>query len=153
MTFFYIRAEVIPMVMQFQDSVLIAKKDLKIPHGAAWYEKLLALPNQAFGEQVLVAAGMRIHWPHDSPNVPVLLLEEVVQYHRAFPAHAGVMGLRPLHAGEEYWSEHIRPNFTYARVDVFAAPHVVTEGAHIPNPSQCRAITLVGKEVVYLSSE
>ncbi|KAJ0615428.1 hypothetical protein HanIR_Chr02g0073991 [Helianthus annuus] len=50
MKFFYIRAEVIPMVMQFRDSAPTVKEDLKIPRGAAWYEKLVALPNQAFGE-------------------------------------------------------------------------------------------------------
>ncbi|MFS7935788.1 hypothetical protein Hanom_Chr05g00407691 [Helianthus anomalus] len=66
-------------------------------------------------------------------------------YHRVFPAHAGVMGLRPLRASEEYWFERIRPNFIYARVDLFVAPPAMTEGAHIPNPRPCRAITPVGK--------
>ncbi|KAM0026036.1 hypothetical protein Hdeb2414_s0020g00553451 [Helianthus debilis subsp. tardiflorus] len=155
MKFFYIHAEVIPMVMQFRDSAPIAKEDLKIPRGAAWYEKLLALPNQAFSEQVLVTVGMSDRWPHGILNVPVLLLdgEEVVLYHRTFPAHAGVMGVRPLRAGEEYWSEQIRPNFLYARADVFAVPPVATEGAHIPNPRPCRATAHAGKEIVYLSSE
>ncbi|KAF5821778.1 hypothetical protein HanRHA438_Chr01g0019161 [Helianthus annuus] len=115
----------------------------------------MALPNQAFGEQVLAAAGMSDRRLHDSENVSVLLLEgqEVAFYHRAFPAHAGVMGVRPLRTGEEYWSEQIQPNFMYARAELFAAPPVATEGAHISNPRPCRAITPAGKEVVYLSSE
>ncbi|MFS7912970.1 hypothetical protein Hanom_Chr02g00136171 [Helianthus anomalus] len=104
MKFFYICAEVILMVMQFRDSVPIVREDLKISRDAAWYEKLMALPNQAFGEQVLVAAGMSDKWPHDSENVPVLLLkgQEVATYHHAFPAYAGVMAVRPLRTDEKY---------------------------------------------------
>ncbi|KAF5769636.1 hypothetical protein HanXRQr2_Chr14g0650581 [Helianthus annuus] len=94
----------------------------------------MALPNQVFGEQVLLTA-------------------EVSLYHRAFLAHAGVMSVRPMRAAEEYWAEKIRPNFMHARDDLFVAPLVATEGAHIPNPKPCRAITPAGKEVVYLSSE
>ncbi|MFS7997204.1 hypothetical protein Hanom_Chr12g01138921 [Helianthus anomalus] len=164
--FFYIREEVIPIAMKFRDSAPIQKEDIKIPRGAAWYEKLLALPNEVFGEQVLVAAGMSDKWPHGSPNVPVLLLEdegstliiapcvnaEVVIYHRAFPAYVGVMNMRPLRDGEEYWFEQIWANFMYARVEMFAAPLVVTEGVHIPSCRPCRAITPAEK-VVYLSSE
>ncbi|KAM0065257.1 hypothetical protein Hdeb2414_s0003g00112641 [Helianthus debilis subsp. tardiflorus] len=131
MKFFYICAEVIPKVMQTREMGPIPKEELKIPRGATWYEKLKALPNQAFGEHVLVAAGMSDKWPEDSENVPVLLLEgeskslcfialsflnsflkmissnvnflfaEVELYHRAFPAHAGVIGVRTLRAGEE----------------------------------------------------
>ncbi|KAJ0770193.1 hypothetical protein HanPI659440_Chr07g0254401 [Helianthus annuus] len=134
MKLFFIRGEVIPMVMQFRDIGSIPKEDLKIPRGAAWYEKLMALPNQAFGEQVLVAA-------------------EVALFHRVFLAHASVMGVRPLRAGKEYWLEQIRPNFMYARAELFAAPPVTTGGAYISNPRPCRAITPTGKEVVYLSSE
>ncbi|MFS7903002.1 hypothetical protein Hanom_Chr01g00018501 [Helianthus anomalus] len=184
MKFFYIHGEVIPMAMQFRDMGSIPKEDLKIPRDAAWYEKLMVLPNQAFGEHVLVAAGMSDRWLHDSGNVSVLLLEaqgkslcfitsffkkflkiissnanslffnaEVALYHRAFPTHAGVMGVRLLCAGEEYWSEQIRSNFTYDKAELFAAPLVVTEGAHISNPRPCKAITPAEKEVVYLSSE
>ncbi|KAJ0502061.1 hypothetical protein HanRHA438_Chr11g0510411 [Helianthus annuus] len=107
--FFFIREEVIPIVMEFRDPEPIPKEDMKIPRGASWYEKLLALPNQAFGEQVLVVAGMSERWPHDSTNVPFLLLddEKVELYHRAFLAHAGVMGVRPLREGEEFWYEQI----------------------------------------------
>ncbi|KAF5783487.1 hypothetical protein HanXRQr2_Chr11g0508521 [Helianthus annuus] len=103
MKFFYIHTEVIPTVMQFREMGSIPKEELKIPRDATWYKKLKALPNQAFGEQVLVAAGMSDKWPKDSENVPVLLLEgeKVELYHRALPAHAGVMGVRPLCAGEE----------------------------------------------------
>ncbi|MFS7938825.1 hypothetical protein Hanom_Chr05g00444281 [Helianthus anomalus] len=46
------------MVMQFREMVPISKEELKISCGATWYEKLMALLNQAFGEQVLVAAGI-----------------------------------------------------------------------------------------------
>ncbi|KAM0033605.1 hypothetical protein Hdeb2414_s0016g00488031 [Helianthus debilis subsp. tardiflorus] len=63
------------------------------------------------------------------------------------------MGVRPLRAGDEYWLEEIQPNFMYAPAEVFAAPPVATEGARIPNPRPCRAITPAGKKVVYLSSE
>ncbi|MFS7989265.1 hypothetical protein Hanom_Chr11g01044671 [Helianthus anomalus] len=45
MKFFYIRAEVIPTVMQFRETGLIPKEKLKIPRGVTWYEKLKALPN------------------------------------------------------------------------------------------------------------
>ncbi|MFS7920677.1 hypothetical protein Hanom_Chr03g00227651 [Helianthus anomalus] len=41
----------------------------------------------------------------------------------------------------------------YARVELFVAPPAATEGARIPNPRPCRAITLAGKEIVYLSSK
>ncbi|MFS8010822.1 hypothetical protein Hanom_Chr14g01301521 [Helianthus anomalus] len=115
----------------------------------------MVLPNQSFGEQVLVAAGMSDKWPQDSENVSLLLLErqEVALYHQAFPAHVGVMSVRPLCVAEEYWAEQIRPNFMHVRADLFAAPPVVTKGVYIPNPKPCRAITHAGKEVVYLSSE
>ncbi|MFS7906655.1 hypothetical protein Hanom_Chr01g00061811 [Helianthus anomalus] len=103
--FFYIRSKVIRMVMKFHDMASILKEDLKIPRGTTRYEKLLALRNQAGWVQLLVAAGMSDRWPHDSTNLPVHLLEEVALYHRAFPAHADVIGVRPLRAGEEYWSK------------------------------------------------
>ncbi|MFS7998840.1 hypothetical protein Hanom_Chr12g01158751 [Helianthus anomalus] len=41
----------------------------------------------------------------------------------------------------------------YTRLDAFAALPLATEGAHIPNPRPCRAITFTGKEIVYLSTE
>ncbi|KAF5758815.1 hypothetical protein HanRHA438_Chr16g0746181 [Helianthus annuus] len=63
------------------------------------------------------------------------------------------MGTRPLRDGEEFWLEQIRPNFMYTRLDVFATPPLATEGARIPNPRPCRAITSTRKEIVYLSSE
>ncbi|KAM0071438.1 hypothetical protein Hdeb2414_s0001g00025251 [Helianthus debilis subsp. tardiflorus] len=166
--------------MEFCDSAATRNEDMKIPRDAVWYEKLLMLPNQAFGEQVLAVKGMSDKWPQDKENVPVLLLGdegkspcffflrnfrigyiliiascsnvEVALYHCTFPAHASVMGVRPMRDGEEYWSKQIRPNFMYARADLFAAPPIAIEGTHIPNPRPCRAITLAGKEVVYLSS-
>ncbi|MFS7910506.1 hypothetical protein Hanom_Chr02g00107121 [Helianthus anomalus] len=94
-------------------------------------------------------------WPEKSENVLVLLLhdEEVALYQSAFPAFAGVMWVRLLHGGEEYWFEKIRPNFIYARAELFVAPYAATEGVRIPNPRPCRAITPAGKEIVYLSSE
>ncbi|KAF5822974.1 hypothetical protein HanRHA438_Chr01g0033961 [Helianthus annuus] len=75
MKFLFIRAEVIPMVMQFRRMGPIPKEEMKVPHGVAWYENLMALPNRVFGEQVLVAAGMSDKWPEDSKSVPVLLLD------------------------------------------------------------------------------
>ncbi|KAF5779150.1 hypothetical protein HanRHA438_Chr12g0567301 [Helianthus annuus] len=41
----------------------------------------------------------------------------------------------------------------YSRMELFAAPPVMTEGARIPNPRRCRAMTPAGKEIVYLSNE
>ncbi|KAM0009027.1 hypothetical protein Hdeb2414_s0006g00220561 [Helianthus debilis subsp. tardiflorus] len=115
----------------------------------------MVLPNRVFGEQVLVAADMNDKWPENNEIVPVLLLngEEVALYQSAFPAFAGTMGVRPLRGGEVYWFEQIRPNFMYARAELFAARPAVTEGARIPNTRPCRAITTTGKEIVYLSSE
>ncbi|KAJ0950778.1 hypothetical protein HanPSC8_Chr02g0052181 [Helianthus annuus] len=126
MKFFYIREEVILIDMEFQDSAPIPKEDMKIPHGATWYEGLMVLPNRVF---------------------------KVALYQSAFPAFAGVMCVRPLRGGEEYLFEKIRPNFMYARAELFVAPSAATEGVRIPNPRPCRAITPAGKEIVYLSSE
>ncbi|MFS8034164.1 hypothetical protein Hanom_Chr17g01578011 [Helianthus anomalus] len=126
MKFFYIREEVIPIDMEFSDSAPIPKEDMKIRRGAAWYEKLMALPNRVF---------------------------EVVLYQSAFPAFVGIMGTRPLRDDDEYWLEQIQPNFMYARAELFAVPPAATEGVRIPNPMPCRAITPAGKEIVYLSSE
>ncbi|KAJ0441859.1 hypothetical protein HanRHA438_Chr16g0750561 [Helianthus annuus] len=94
-------------------------------------------------------------WQERSEDVPVLLLngEEVALYQSAFPACSGTMGVRPMRGGEEYWFEHIKTNFMYARVELFAAPPTATEGARITKPRPCRAITPVGKEIVCLSSE
>ncbi|MFS8025222.1 hypothetical protein Hanom_Chr16g01472451 [Helianthus anomalus] len=111
MKFFYIRAEEIPIVMQFRDMGTIPKEDLKMPCDAAWYEKLWRCQTKSLESKC---------WSRQ---------------------------------GEEYWSEQIPPNFMYVRVELFATPPVATEGAHISNPSPCRAITPAGKEVVYLSSE
>ncbi|KAJ0801173.1 hypothetical protein HanPI659440_Chr03g0114291 [Helianthus annuus] len=126
---------------------------------------LPVLPNQAFGEQVLVAAGMSDKWPNTSTNVPVLHLDgvatkaqrlchfaEIELYHRAFPANAGVIGVRPVHDDEELWYEQIQDNFIYPLADTFAASPTATEGAHILNPMPCRAITPAEEEVVLLSS-
>ncbi|MFS8022492.1 hypothetical protein Hanom_Chr16g01440051 [Helianthus anomalus] len=100
------------------------RTEVKISRGAMWYEKRMALPNQAFGEQVLVATGRSDKWPQDSENVPVLLLE----------------------------GEGTTKFYVCASLSV-CCPPVSTEGAHIPNPRPCRAITPAGKEGVYLSSE
>ncbi|MFS8035249.1 hypothetical protein Hanom_Chr17g01590841 [Helianthus anomalus] len=155
MKFFFIHEEVIPMAMQFRGMGLIAKEDVKVSRGVAWYENLVALPNRVFGEQVLFAAGMSDKWLVDFENVHVLLLdgEETVLYQSAFPTFVGVMGTRPLRDGEEFWLEQIRPNFMYARIEAFVASPLATEGARIPNPKPSRAITSAGKEIVYLSSE
>ncbi|MFS7913793.1 hypothetical protein Hanom_Chr02g00145871 [Helianthus anomalus] len=75
MKFFYIRAEVIPMAMQFRRMGPVPKEDMAIPHDAAWYGKLMALPNRVFGEQVLIAARMSDKWPEDSESVHVLLFD------------------------------------------------------------------------------
>ncbi|MFS7968191.1 hypothetical protein Hanom_Chr09g00794601 [Helianthus anomalus] len=45
MKFFFIRAEVILMAMQFRGMGPIPKEEIKVPRGAAWYENLMALPN------------------------------------------------------------------------------------------------------------
>ncbi|KAJ0462472.1 hypothetical protein HanOQP8_Chr16g0638461 [Helianthus annuus] len=155
MKFFFIREEVIPVDMEFRQSAPIPKEDIKVLRGVAWYEKLLALPYRVFGEQVLVVAGMSDKWSEQSKDVPMLLFDgqEVALYQSAFPAFSGTMGMRPLRGGKEYWFEHIKPNFMYARAELFAAPPAATEGARYPNPRPCRAMTPAGKEIVYLSSE
>ncbi|MFS7918912.1 hypothetical protein Hanom_Chr03g00206761 [Helianthus anomalus] len=142
------------MVMELSDPAPIPKEHLKIPRGAGWYENLLALPNQTFGEQVLVATGMNDRWPHTSTNVPMLLLDgaEITLYHRAFHANAGVMRVRPLRGGEELLYEQIRCNFMYPVAEFYAAPPITTEGARVPNPRPCRAITTAGEEVVLISN-
>ncbi|KAF5788517.1 hypothetical protein HanRHA438_Chr10g0478771 [Helianthus annuus] len=118
--FFYIREEVIPITMEFRDPAPIPKEDLKIPKGVGWYEKLISLPNPAFGEHVLVAADMIDKWPSTSTNVPVLLLDgkEIDLYHRVFAAKTGVMGVRSLRVDEELWYEQIRENFMYPSASI-----------------------------------
>ncbi|KAJ0683496.1 hypothetical protein HanPI659440_Chr16g0658911 [Helianthus annuus] len=155
MKFFFIREEVIPVDMEFRQSAPIPKEDIKVLRGVAWYEKLLALPYRVFGEQVLVVAGMSDKWSEQSKDVPMLLFDgqEVALYQSAFPAFSGTMGMRPLRGGKEYSFEQIKPNFMYARAEVFAAPPAATEGARYPNPRPCRAMTPAGKEIVYLSGE
>ncbi|KAJ0742870.1 hypothetical protein HanPI659440_Chr10g0369101 [Helianthus annuus] len=147
MKFFYIHAEVTPMAKQFRNRGPIPKEDVAIPRGAAWYENLLALLNRVFGEQILVAVGMSEKWSKDSENILVLLLEgeETALYQGAFFTFAGVMGTRPLRDGEEFWSEQMRPNFMHARLEAFATPPIASEGACIPNPMLCRAVTSAGK--------
>ncbi|MFS7977757.1 hypothetical protein Hanom_Chr10g00907741 [Helianthus anomalus] len=105
MKFFYIRAEVIPMAMQFRNMGPIPKEDVAIPRGETGYENLLALPNQVFGEQILVTAGLNDKWPEDRKDIPLLLLEgeETALYQGAFLTFAGVMGTSPLRDGEEFW--------------------------------------------------
>ncbi|MFS8034127.1 hypothetical protein Hanom_Chr17g01577581 [Helianthus anomalus] len=102
--FFFIREEVIPVDMVFRQSAPIPKEDMKVLRGVALYEKLLALPNRVFGEQVLVTTGMSDKWPEQSKDVPVLLFDgqEVALYQSAFPTFPGTMGVRPLCGGEEY---------------------------------------------------
>ncbi|MFS7968316.1 hypothetical protein Hanom_Chr09g00796001 [Helianthus anomalus] len=148
MKFFFIREEVIPVDIEFHHSAPIPKEDTKVPRGVAWYEKLLALPNRVFGDQILVAVGMSDNWPERSEDVPVLLLngEEVALYQSAFPAFVGSMGVRPLYDGEEYWFEQIMPNFMYARVELFAPPPPATEGARIPNPRPCSEESVASSE-------
>ncbi|KAJ0561049.1 hypothetical protein HanHA300_Chr06g0218441 [Helianthus annuus] len=75
MKFFFIREEVIPIVMMFRESDKIEKEELPIPKTVDWYMRLLATSNMIFGEQVLVAAGMSDKWPAHSKEVPVLMFE------------------------------------------------------------------------------
>ncbi|KAM0027618.1 hypothetical protein Hdeb2414_s0019g00542301 [Helianthus debilis subsp. tardiflorus] len=63
------------------------------------------------------------------------------------------MGVRPLGSGEQYWYDEIKGHFIYPFIGAFADPPTTTEGAHIPNPRPSHALTSVGKEIVYLSSE
>ncbi|MFS7937938.1 hypothetical protein Hanom_Chr05g00433621 [Helianthus anomalus] len=154
MKFFYICVEVIPMAMQFRAMGPIAKEHMAISRGTTWYENLMVLPNLVFGEQVLVAAGMSDRWPEDIESVFVLLFDGQARlYQSAFPTFAGVIGTRPLRDGEEFWLEQIRPNFMFTWIEAFAAPPLAAEGARIPKPRPCRAITFASKEIVYLSGE
>ncbi|MFS8024568.1 hypothetical protein Hanom_Chr16g01464751 [Helianthus anomalus] len=132
--FFYIREEVIPIAMEFRVPGPILKENIVVPKVVDWYEGLKALPNQAFGEQVLVAAGMSDKWPRTSKNVPVLLLDGTF------------MGVWPLCDDEELWYEKIRVNLMYLTADAFAEPPTATKGAHILNPRACRAKTPAGEE-------
>ncbi|KAF5818518.1 hypothetical protein HanPI659440_Chr02g0049921 [Helianthus annuus] len=78
---------------------------------------------------------------------------EVELYHRVFPMHASVIGVRPVRDDEELWHEQIRKIFMYPPANAFAASPTATEGALIPNTRPCRVITPTGEEVVLLSSE
>ncbi|KAJ0948340.1 hypothetical protein HanRHA438_Chr01g0026101 [Helianthus annuus] len=110
--FFYIHEEVIPIAMTFRTPEVIEKKILSVPKSAEWYRDLLALPNQYFGENTLVATGMSDRWPQDSVEVPIFLQDGVEKdlYHRAFPACSGIMGARQLREGEQMWYDQIRGN-------------------------------------------
>ncbi|MFS8018882.1 hypothetical protein Hanom_Chr15g01397341 [Helianthus anomalus] len=103
--FFFIREEVIPIVMTFRAwSEPIVKEDLPIPKQETWYVKLTATPNRVFGENFLVAAGMSDQWVADSKEVPVLMFDnrEAHLYKASFPTFGGSMVVRPLRVGEEY---------------------------------------------------
>ncbi|KAJ0437175.1 hypothetical protein HanHA300_Chr16g0599041 [Helianthus annuus] len=141
--------------MDFRGQGLIPKEELKVAKDVAWYEGLQALPNLAFGENVLLTAGMSDKWPQDCQVVPVLLLDgvEIDLYHKAFPACSGVMDVRSLGDGEEYWYEQMCANFLYPPANAFAAPPTATKGAHVLNPRPCRAVTPSGEEIVLLSSK
>ncbi|KAF5813534.1 hypothetical protein HanRHA438_Chr03g0110631 [Helianthus annuus] len=140
--------------MEFCDPTRIPKEDLKIPRGAGWYEKLLALPKQTFGEQVLVATGMNDRWPRTNTNVPMLLLR------RRLPSITGrsmqtlvLWACGPCAGVRSSGTSKIRCNFMYPSTEFFVAPKTMTEGACIPNPRPCRAITPAGEEVVLISNE
>ncbi|MFS7905617.1 hypothetical protein Hanom_Chr01g00049791 [Helianthus anomalus] len=114
--FFYIREEVIPIAMTFYTPGVIEKKTISVPKSAKWYRDLLALPNQYFGENTLVATGLSDRWPQDSVEKDL--------YHRAFPACSRMMGARPLREGEQMWYDHIPVNFMYPRTEIFATPQL-----------------------------
>ncbi|KAM0045989.1 hypothetical protein Hdeb2414_s0009g00310451 [Helianthus debilis subsp. tardiflorus] len=143
--FFYTREEVIPVATDFRVPGTIEKETLVVPKDVGWYKDLKALSNQSFGENTLVAIGMKDKCLRESLEIDL--------YHRAFLACAGTMGVRPLHNGEQLWYDQIRENFMYPRVDLFVAPPAGNEGALYLNPRPCRAITPAGEEVVLLSSE
>ncbi|KAF5803022.1 hypothetical protein HanRHA438_Chr06g0275511 [Helianthus annuus] len=155
MKFFFIREEVIPIVMIFRESDKTEKEELPIPKTVDWYMRLLATSNMIFGEQVLVAAGMSDKWPARSKEVPVLMFEgEVAQlYQSTFPTFGGAMGVRPLGDGEVFWYEQIKNNFLYPLTGIFANPPTSTKGAQLPKPRPLRGVTSAGKEILYLSSE
>ncbi|KAM0057855.1 hypothetical protein Hdeb2414_s0005g00163351 [Helianthus debilis subsp. tardiflorus] len=102
---------------------------------------------------------MSDHWPEDSTEVPVLKFEdrgffaEAHLYQAVFPAFGGSMGVRPLEPVEDCWYEHIKDNFLYPPVGIFADPPIATEVAHLLNPRPLRAMTSAGKEILYLSIE
>ncbi|MFS7927576.1 hypothetical protein Hanom_Chr04g00310791 [Helianthus anomalus] len=114
-TFFFIREEVVPIVMIFREPDTIEKEELLIPKGADWYLKLTATPNRIFGESVLVAAQMSDKWPEDSNEVPVLKFQdrEAHLYQADFPTFGGSMSVRPLESGQPYWYERIKGHFLY----------------------------------------
>ncbi|KAF5756714.1 hypothetical protein HanRHA438_Chr17g0828081 [Helianthus annuus] len=143
MKFFFIREEVMPIAMIFRESDEILKEDLPLPKKELWYVRLTAMPNRIFGEQMLVAAGMSDRWPAPSQEL----------YQAAFTTFGGAMGVRPLEFGEVYRYEQIKDNFMYPPAGVFSNPRAATEGVHLPNPRPLSAVTSVGKEILYLSSE
>ncbi|KAJ0611761.1 hypothetical protein HanHA300_Chr01g0019401 [Helianthus annuus] len=155
MMFFFIREEVILTAMLFRERDVINKEDTPIPKKTVWYEKLMALPNRVFGEQVLVAAGMSDKWPEESKEVPVLLFngKEVALYQVVFKTFGRTMGVMPLRDDEESWYERIIRNLMFTPPESFANPPEPTEGARIPNLRPLRGVTSAGKEIVYLSSE
>ncbi|KAJ0791603.1 hypothetical protein HanOQP8_Chr01g0007591 [Helianthus annuus] len=145
MKFFFIREEVIPIVMIFHEPDKIEKEELPIPKGSDWYMNLLATAKRIFGENVLVAAHMSDKWPKTSGDAHL--------YQAAFPTFGGSMGMRPLRYGEPYWYEQIKGNFLYPPAGIFANPPTATEGALLPRPRPLRGVTSAGKEILYLSSE
>ncbi|KAF5755716.1 hypothetical protein HanXRQr2_Chr17g0805891 [Helianthus annuus] len=69
-------------------------------------------------------------WAPDSKDVPILKLgdQEVQLYQATFATFGGVIGSRPLKAGEQYWYDQIKGYFMYPVADVFTDPPTSTEG-------------------------
>ncbi|KAF5765298.1 hypothetical protein HanRHA438_Chr15g0714461 [Helianthus annuus] len=120
--------------MLFREPDVIEKEDTPIPKKTVWYEKLMALPNRVFGEQVLVSAGMSDKSPEESKEVPVLLFNgEGCALLGCVLDFRWSMGVRPLCDDEEPWYEQIKRKFMFAPPESFANPPEATEGAHFPN--------------------
>ncbi|MFS7970680.1 hypothetical protein Hanom_Chr09g00823801 [Helianthus anomalus] len=148
MIFFFHRAEVIPMVMQFRGMGLIPKEEIKVSHGMTWYENLMALPNQVFSEQVLVATGMSDKWPEDSENVPKLRCTKVL-FHPSLVLWELGLYEWVMSIG---WKRYGRILCTRL-LKCLLLLRLQLKVRTFPNHRPCRAITPNGKKVVYLSSE
>ncbi|KAJ0715831.1 hypothetical protein HanPI659440_Chr13g0505921 [Helianthus annuus] len=123
--FFFIKAGVTPMKMNFRGAEDFVTETLKTLESKIWYQDMKDVPSIELAERALVASRMSLHWRADRHDKPVYVEDDkiVALYIVAYKRENGKMKTVQKGANEEPWYHQIVKNFALPKdADLNAQP-------------------------------
>ncbi|KAM0064223.1 hypothetical protein Hdeb2414_s0003g00100371 [Helianthus debilis subsp. tardiflorus] len=116
--FFFIKACVIPVKMNFRGTDEIPLETLEAHVIEIWYQNIKESPSIQLPERALVAAKMSLYWRADRRDKPVYVEDKTMVYKR----EKGKKTTVQLGADEEPWYHHMVKNFALPQDAELEAP-------------------------------